>query len=117
MLDIASVMTQWFGVQVTSLIGLIAVDVLLAVALSIKNGTFDFKKLSDFYIHMIIPYLIGWVAFSIITKLVSPVVLPPAAAGVVSDGLAGIAWGAVVLTLVKRLYENGKDLYGEMFPK
>lgn len=117
MIDISQYLTQWFGVQVTALIGLIAVDVLLGVALAIKQGLFDWKKLSDFYLKMIIPYLIGWVAFSILTKFVAPVVLPAQSANLISDGLAGVAWGAIVVTMARRIYENGRAIYGELFPK
>lgn len=105
-----------FGPQIMALLALIAADVLLGVALAIRQGVFEWRKLSDFYLKMVIPYLIGWVAFAILAKFAGNGVLGPTYGDMAAEGVTGLAWLAIVATMGSRIGSCVKELYGELAP-
>ncbi len=102
--------------QLLTLTGLIALQVVLAVALAIREKTFDWKKLADFYRVMVLPLVIGWLAFALVIKLISVDMLGPTYNVIVGDSVTWLAWLAVVASLGARIVETAKSLYGAFLP-
>lgn len=102
--------------HILTLLGLILFQLILAVALSFKERTFDWKKLADFYKSMVLPYLIGWLGFIILARLVSVELLGPEYSALVADGVTWLAWLVVVSSLGARIWETLKTLYGNQMP-
>jgi hypothetical protein len=98
------------------LVGLIILDVLLGVAVAIREKDFDWSKLGDFYLSMVLPMLIGWIGFIVITNLATTEVLGPVYGVIVGDVVIWAAWLAVVATIGKSIVLNAKGLYGMMLP-
>lgn len=102
--------------ELLTLLGLILLQVILAVALAIREKTFDWKKLADFYQTKVIPYVIGWLAFAFVVRLISTDLLGPEYNGIVGDGVTWLSWLAVVSSLGARIVETAKELYGSLLP-
>lgn len=105
-----------FGAQVMTLLALIAAQVLLAVAVALRQGVFEWQKLPNFYKTLVIPLLMGWAALSILAKLAAPAALGPDAGYIASEGIAWVAWLAVVTALISKITESARELYGEFSP-
>jgi ABC-type sugar transport system permease subunit len=99
-----------------ALLGLIVLDVLLGVALAIRMKVFKFDRLAEFYTTMVIPYLIGWLAISLLVKLIVDPSILGGYGYLLSDSVVGLAWTAVVLSLGKSIYDNAAELYGDLNP-
>lgn len=104
------------GTQITALLALIVVQVLLAVALAVRQKVFDWKLLADFYRTRVVPMLIGWLAFVILVKFATTEILGPTYGVIAGDGVSWAAWLAVVASLGARIITDAKDLYGELIP-
>jgi len=106
--------------QVWTLLGLLLGDVLFAVALALKNSTFEWKKLPKFYETKLVPLIVGWIAFMVLIKFVSPALLGTGASwltdGAMGEGIVWFAWLRVVALLTASIYQNARDLYGDFFP-
>ena len=95
---------------VRAIIGLVVLDFLLGVASALRTREFDLARLADFYTSNVLPYILGYLAFYIATKLiVDPAVLGDWA-NIVGEGAIKVAWAAIVATLGKSIYENIKKL-------
>lgn len=53
----------WADGRVSTILGLIVLDVVLAVAAAIKEKAFDWRRLAEFYRTMVLPYVLGYLAF------------------------------------------------------
>jgi hypothetical protein len=104
------------GPQVAALLALITVQVLLAVALAIREKKFEWQRLADFYRSMVVPMLIGWLAFAVLAKFASPAVLGPEYGPLAADGVTWLAWLAVVAALGGKIVTTAKSLYGNRLP-
>ena len=104
------------GTQITALLALIVVQVLLAVALAVRQKVFEWKLLADFYRTRVVPMLIGWLAFVILVKFATSEILGPTYGGLAGDGVSWAAWLAVVASLGARIVDDAKALYGELLP-
>ncbi len=102
--------------QILALAGLIILQVGLAVALALKAGVFEWKKLADFYKTMVLPMLIGWVAFAAFTELATAEILGPTYGPLAGTGVRWLSWLAVVASLGARIVETIKALYGPLAP-
>lgn len=102
--------------QILALIALIVVNLLLAIAVAILTGRFDLGKLTDFYIRQVIPYLIGWLALTILARFTTSDVLGPVYGPIAGDTVAWAGWLAVVAVIGKKIVENAKSLWGNMLP-
>src|SRR5574340_345477 len=102
--------------QLLTLTGLILLQVVLAVALAIREKTFEWKKLADFYRVMVLPLVIGWLAFALGIKLISVDMLGPTYNIIIGDSVTWLAWLAVVTSLGARIVETAKSLYGAFMP-
>lgn len=101
------------GPQVSALLALIVCQVLLSVALALKQRKFQWSKLADFYLRYVVPLLIGWLAFAVLVRFASSEVLGPTYGPAVSEGLSWAAWLSVVGTLFSRIGSAAKQLYGQ----
>jgi len=115
-LDQVWMVIQTYSKNALALVGLIILDVLLGVAVAIRKKEFDWAKLGDFYLSMVLPMLIGWVGFIIITNLASKEVLGPVYGVIVGDVVIWTSWLAVVATIGKSIVVNAKGLYGTLLP-
>ena len=105
-----------FAPQILTLVGLILLQVALAVALALKLGKFELKKLADFYRSMVLPYLIGWIGFVAAGRLLAAELLGPEYSLLASDSVTWLAWLAIVISLGGRIYETARELYGALSP-
>lgn len=113
---LASLITPALLKQLTTLLGLIILQVVLAVALAIRERKFDWKQLADFYRTMVLPYVISWLVFVFAVQLISIDLLGPTYNGLVGDGVTWLSWLAVVTTLSARIVETVKKLFGPLAP-
>lgn len=111
---------QWLplmlGKQITGLLAMIVVQVLLAVALAVRQKVFEWRLLADFYRTRVVPMLIGWLAFVVLVKFATSELLGPTYGGLAGDGVSWAAWLAVVASLGARIVEDARSLYGELLP-
>lgn len=116
---IVSVMVNvgWF---LLALVVLILFDVCLAVALALKNGTFEWVKLGEFYKSSVGPYLIPWFFMSVFVDGLL-VLFPPIASrlgaeaqGILSTVSAGILWLFVITKVIASIRGHIVTLYGEL---
>jgi len=101
--------------QLLTLLGLILLQVILAVALAIQTKKFEWQKLGDFYQSKVIPYILGWLAFVFVVRLISAELIGQYSS-LVGDSVAWLSWLVVVSSLGARIVETAKDLYGRMLP-
>lgn len=113
---LAGLITPELVKQLTTLLGLIILQVVLAVALAIREKIFDWKQLADFYRSMVAPFVISWLVFVFAVKLISVDLLGPQYSGLVGDGVTWLSWLAVVTTLGARIVETAKKLFGPLLP-
>jgi len=98
-----------FGAKITAILGLIAADVILAVAVAIKDKRFDWQQLADFFQTMIVPKLLGWLAASVLARFVSSEYLIPPF-DVLGPGIDTIAFTAVVVSLASSIIKHFQSL-------
>lgn len=113
---LALVFTDTLIKQLLSFLGLIILQLALAVALSIKKNLFEWSKLADFYKTLVLPYVIGWMAFIVVARLITADLLGPTYQVIVGDGVTWLAWLAVVTSLGARIVSTVKELYGKLAP-
>lgn len=77
------------------ILSLIGLDLALGVAAAIKAGAFDWQKLAQFYRTMVAPYVLGYLALYVAFGM-----LPGGLEGLMGNGLATTAFGAVVANLL-----------------
>ena len=112
---VATVLAELPVEQLVTLLGLILLQVILAVALAIREKKFELQKLADFYQSKVVPYVIGWLAFVFVVRLISTDYLGEYS-GLVGDGVTWLSWLAVVSSLAARIVDTAKDLYGNLLP-
>ena len=113
---VAAILAELPVGQLLTLLGLISLQVILAVALAIRNKKFEWQKLADFYQTKVVPYVIGWLAFVFVVRLISTDLLGPTYSVLVGDGVTWGSWLIVVSSLGARIIETAKELYGSTLP-
>ena len=104
--------------RVMAIIGLILLDVLLAIAAAIKTSTFDWRKLGEFYKTMVLPYIIGYLAFYLfVTYFIKDWELLGSYADQVGEGVLIVAWLALVGNLVGDVVNSAKTLAYKIEPE
>lgn len=88
--------------QLQALAGLIAADVILAVALSIMTGTFLLGKIADFLRTRIVPYFLAFTAVKLVA-LAAPEVFPLSYAD-------EVVWLAIIGAEAGRILGHLRDL-------
>lgn len=94
------------GPQITALLGLTLAQVILAVAVAIKDKTFEWQKLADFFGTLILPRLLAWLACMVIVYMVPKEFLPQELSG----GIQSVAFLVVVASYVGSIIANLRAL-------
>lgn len=102
--------------QLLALMVLICANLILAIAVAIKTKMFEWKKIADFYIRQVIPYILGWGAFGVVAHFSIQTILGPQYGVIASDTVTWAAWLVVVGALGAKIVENAKALYGNDLP-
>jgi len=89
-----AVMAFFQDARLYTILGLIVVDVVLGVAVAIKNGCFKWHLLAMFYRTMVAPYVLGYLALYVMFRVV------PGLAGIVGQGLDYVAFGTIVANVL-----------------
>jgi len=95
--------------RVQTILGLIILEVFLAVAAALKKGQFEWRRLADFYRTMVIPYLLGFLGFFLAGKFVKLALVEPYDV-IVGEGAIWLAWITLVFNLVADIYAKAKEL-------
>jgi hypothetical protein len=98
MLLTVSVIVAALGPQINWILGLIALDFILAVAVAIKCRRFDLARVADTFRTNIIPKLLGWFGAAILMKFYAPGLIPPGYEWL-GPGLADALFFLVVVAL------------------
>lgn len=77
MLLVLSVIVAALGPQVGWILGLIAFDFILAVAVAIKCRRFALARVADTFRTNVLPKLLGWFGASLLVRLYAPELVPP----------------------------------------
>jgi len=104
--------------RVMAVLGLIVLDVLLAIAAAIKAKTFEWRKMGEFYQTMVLPYILGYLAFYLfVTYFVKDWALLGPYADQVGEGVLIVAWLALVGNLVGDVVKSAKALAYKIEPE
>lgn len=97
--------------QVTTLAGLILLDVVLGIAKSIKLSVFEWSKLADFYQTNVLPYLLGYIVLYFVIGYVIPVDQLGQLGEPITQATVTLAWSTLVLRLGKSIKDSISVLY------
>jgi hypothetical protein len=103
--------------QIVTLVSLIALDVVMGIAAALREKVFRWREVGDFYLTMVLPFLLGWIAFSVVSHFAVVELLGPQYGGMVGPVITWAAWMAVVAVLGNSIIRNAKTLYGEFPPR
>ena len=100
------------GAHVSTILGLIFMDVVVGIALAVRLGVFEWREVAAFYQNNVLPYVMGYLAVAGGTLFIAPELLP----GDVGDALALIGpwlgFGAIASQLVfGSLLPNARSLF------
>ena len=98
--------------QITTLTGLVVLDVVLGVAKAIRTNQFEWSKLADFYQTNVLPYLLGYGVFYLVVGYVIPSEQLGSLGDIVSEGTITLAWATLVFKLGSSIKDNFAALYG-----
>ena len=87
------------GPQITTLLALIAANVLLGLGVAIKEKKFEWAKVANFYLSDILPKLVGYIAVLIIVEFGAMEYLGADLAASLEGGLLMAAWLAIVVSI------------------
>lgn len=99
------------GTHLSTIIGLIFMDVVVGIALAVKMGVFDWNRVAEFYATNVLPYILGYIAVAGGTLFITAELLPGDVAEAL--GLVGswLSFGAIAAQVVfGSLLPNVKDL-------
>ena len=105
---IVAFFTSW---QVKTLLGLILIDVVLGIAAALREGTFDWRRLGQFYGSNVLPYILGYLAFYVAVGFIIPVEALADLGEPINEAAVIVAWGVLVATLVGSILGNFNKLY------
>jgi hypothetical protein len=95
--------------RVSTVLGLILLDVTLAVAVAVRRGEFQARRLADFFRTMVVPYLIGYMGVYGAGYFLDERYLGPFAE-VLGSGFVWAAWLALVANLVADILEHARSM-------
>jgi hypothetical protein len=100
---------NYLVIGITSILFLIIIDLIAAVALAIKNKTFEWEYLMEFLRCNVAPYVLIWGALGSVPILLKYVeisndVLAP------FEGAVGFVWLLIIGKLIKSIWDNFKEL-------
>lgn len=105
MIDLA-VLWASLAPQLLALLGLTMAQVILGVAVSLKNKIFEWQKVADFFSTIVGPRVLAWAACMIIVLLVPSVYLPAELSGAIQT----IAFLLVVASFTGSIVANLRAL-------
>jgi hypothetical protein len=93
---------------IVSILFLVIINLALAIAMHVKNGTFDYRKLFIFLKSHVVPYVILWGIFGSVPILAKYVGID---SGVLSyfDGVIALIWVMIIGKLITNIYDNFKE--------
>ena len=94
---------------VKTIIGLIAADVLSGVASAIRQRTFQWRKLANFYLSNVVPFILVYGGLYIAVGLVDPELMG-GYADVVSETFKNVVWTAIVYHLAMSIMTNLEEM-------
>jgi len=97
--------------QVTTLAGLILLDVVLGIAKSIKLKAFEWSKLADFYQTNGLPYRLGYSVLYFVVGYVIPTDQLGQLGEPITQATVTLAWSTLVLRLGTSIKDNFAALY------
>jgi hypothetical protein len=100
---------KYLVVGITSILFLIIIDLISAVALALKNKTYDWKLLLDFLKSSIAPYILIWGTLGAVPILLKYVELSNDVVVPLEGGIA-LVWLLIVGRLIKSIFDNFKTL-------
>lgn len=95
--------------RVSTIVGLILLDVALAVAEAIRLGQFEWRRLAEFFHTMVVPYLIGYLGVYGAAQFLDERYLGPFAE-TLGSGFTWVAWLALVTNLAADVLLHAKAL-------
>ena len=109
-IDLREILSQvpW---QVTTLAGLILLDVVLGIAKSIKLKVFEWSKLADFYQTNVLPYMLGYIVLYFVVGYVIPVDQLGQLGEPITQATVTLAWSTLVLRLGTSIKDSIAVLY------
>lgn len=87
------------GPQITTLLALLGADVVLGLAVAIKDGEFEWQLIADFYRTEIIPKGLGYIGVMIIVRFGALEFVGPGLGDALGSGLETVSWLAIVVSL------------------
>lgn len=81
---------------------LILIDVITGVIAAIRVNTFDGQRIADFMFSNVLPYVLGYATFWLVSYYGLSTLLP----AVIVDGLAAAGYGAVMSALTLSIADN-----------
>jgi hypothetical protein len=96
---------EMLGGQIMMVLGLIAAQVILGIAVALKNKVFEWQNLANFFETIVLPKILGWLACAILARFVLPSYLPTSLSAI-GPGIELVAFGAVVLALAGAILAN-----------
>ena len=92
--------------RVLTILGMILLDVVLAISAAIKLKEFDWKRLPEFYQTMVLPYVLGYLA----AYTASFLIIGDWAGGLPVEIIVTILWSAIVGNLGASIIGHLKGL-------
>lgn len=77
---------------------LLLVNVILGFAVALKQLTFDWRKLVNFFQSDVLPKIIGWTAISFLAWFISPELLGDPLGPQIANGLTAVLWAGIMLS-------------------
>lgn len=94
--------------RLITMLALILAATLSGILVAIKNQVFEWRKISDFLLYMVLPNVGGWLLLELVAMAASPETIP-AEDGWTSGALVALAWTAYTasfLSLIGRIMAN-----------
>jgi hypothetical protein len=82
------------------ILGLIIANFVLGVAHSLKDGTFEWAKVADFYTKQILPYLMAYLTLYVIIGMIAEL------NNIIGQGATTAAFGVIVVSLVGSIWDH-----------
>ena len=87
------------GMKLTTLMALLLANWIIALAVSIKSGTFRLKELADLMRSRVVPYILGYLAIGVVATI-----------DTAWESAVPIAWAVILAALVGAIIQNLKEL-------
>ena len=105
------------GQHLSTILGLIFLDVVLGVAVAVKRGRFEWRAVGTFYKTNVLPYILGYVAVSGAALFVAPELIAGEAGDALGLVISWLGFGAIVGQLLfGSIVGNAKALFAQRFP-